>query len=228
MEFPETWSQGDSLGGLISNKLRFKIISGDIPRNTLLTENQISTEFDTSRSPVREALKTLEMEGLVELGRSGANVQGLSKSDIEELNDVRFLLEDFCLTQLINNFSENKAAEFFRIIDLMELSMKHNDFKEFAYYDLQFHEAIIFKANHKRIFHFWKNIRNIVLCLMLIATQKRFEEDWEEVENLIKRHKIIINSLLNKDNEQLKIVVKKHMLDTNTTVADAYLRSSLK
>ncbi|KHF38450.1 GntR family transcriptional regulator [Halalkalibacter okhensis] len=224
MEFPEKWLQDDSLGELISCELRLQIIKGDIERGTVLTENQISTRFETSRSPVREAFKILKTEGLVELGRMGAVVHGLDEMDIKELNDVRFLLEHFCLQKISRTFDEEKAKEFYQILDLMELNAKHNDYLEFSYNDLSFHEKIIKQAGHKRISHSWENIRNIILCLLLVATEKRFSEQKGEIGSLLRNHRDVIEALLAKDEERLESLTKKHLVDTNNTVIDAYIR----
>src|SRR5690625_4800362 len=95
MQFPKKWLQGNTLGELITSELRLKIVSGQIPKDIILSENQIAKEFKTSRSPVREAFKTLSTEGLVGLARMGAVVLGLTQQDIDELYDVRFMLENF-------------------------------------------------------------------------------------------------------------------------------------
>ncbi|SDN71233.1 GntR family transcriptional regulator [Bacillus sp. OK048] len=224
MDFPQKWLQSDSLGELISNELRLQIINGTIPRDTVLTESQISNKFDTSRSPVREAFKILETEGLIHLKRMGAVVLGLEEKDIKELYDVRFLLEKFCMQILLEDFDEEKANEFYRLIDLMELNMKHNDYSEFAYHDLLFHEMFILSVSHKRILHLWKNIRNIVLCLLFVATEKRFLEDKGEIENLLRKHRAIIDALVEKNENQLNSLMEEHFNDTKVTVMNAYLR----
>ncbi|MBS4208143.1 GntR family transcriptional regulator [Bacillus sp. FJAT-50079] len=223
MKFPEKWLRGDSLGERITSELRLEIISGHIPRDTVLTENQISAQFGTSRSPVREAFKTLATEGLVDLQRMGAVVLGLTKQDIDELYDVRFLLENFALQRIADNFDEKKALKFYRILDMMELLSNHDDHLEFSYYDLLFHESIILETNHKRISHFWNNIRHIVLCLLIVATEKRFLEDKIEVKNLIEAHRSIIQALLSKDKDMIHNLVEQHFEDTKQTVGEAYL-----
>ena len=104
MKFPEKWLESDSLGELITSELRLQIINGEIEVGTVLSENKISSLFETSRSPVREAFKTLELEGLVAPGRMGITVQGLNEEDIVEIYDLRFLLEKFCIRKLTEDF----------------------------------------------------------------------------------------------------------------------------
>ncbi|MFD1415738.1 GntR family transcriptional regulator [Oceanobacillus jeddahense] len=225
MDYFNKWLKSNSLGENITQDLRMKIIYGEIPKETVLTENQMSTLFKTSRSPVREAFKTLSSEGLVKLGRMGAVVQGLSKKDIDEIYDVRFLVEGFCLKELSATFDDEKSTQLYKVLDMMELSAKYNSYIDFAYYDLLFHETIIQQTNHKRMLYLWDNIRHIVLCLLIVATETRFQESAEtDVIGLIANHKLIIENLIARNYSELDTLVKKHYLDTKSTVVHAYLK----
>lgn len=95
MRYPSAWLEGNSLGELIVSDLRLQIIDGTIARGEILSENKIAAQFKSSRSPVREAFKTLSNEGLISLERMGAVVLGLSSKDKDELYDVRYLIESF-------------------------------------------------------------------------------------------------------------------------------------
>lgn len=84
----------------IACELRLRIISGTLRPGEILSENRIAADFDSSRSPVREALRTLSNEGLIRLERMGVVVIGLKIKDVEELYDVRFLIESFVQQRL--------------------------------------------------------------------------------------------------------------------------------
>jgi GntR family transcriptional regulator of gluconate operon len=218
MQYPSEWLQGASLGEKISCEIRFKIINGDIVPGTILSENQIATEFGTSRAPSREALKTLANEGLIRLERMGAVVLGLNATDIEELYDVRFLIENFALQRLLKNYDERKVKMLNEIIDKMKIAAKHYNFIEFSYYDVQFHDTIISGANHTRILHLWKNIRHIVLTALLVATKQRFEREKNEIQRLIDMHKLIVNALITRDKNYTEETLQEHFQDTLKTV----------
>ena len=224
MKFPRNWLESDSLGELISSELRFQIISGEIEVGSILSENMISSSFETSRSPVREAFKTLELEGLVTPGRMGITVQGLNEEDIKEIYDLRFLLEKFCIQKLTEDFDSEKASEFYKFTDLMKLHAEHNDFMEFSFQDLLFHETIVLRTNHKRVLYSWKNIRNIILCLLLVATEKRFKEEKEGIGNLIYQHRLLIDAMVEKNEDKIDKWMDDHLRDTNATVMSAYLK----
>jgi GntR family transcriptional regulator, gluconate operon transcriptional repressor len=224
MQYPSSWLQRASLGEKIVSELRLRIISGSIHPGSLLSENQIATEFGTSRSPVREALRTLSGEGLIRLERMGAVVLGLTSKDIDELNDVRFMIESFVLQRLSQIDHEPLVETLNKIIDKMELAGKHQDFIEFSYQDLCFHEKMILGINHTRISHLWNSIREIVLTALLVATGKRFVGKTDEIEPLIEKHRLIVKALVSKDFHLIEEIIQEHFKDTRKTVSETLLK----
>lgn len=211
-------SQRESLGEQISSVLRLRIVSKESIPGTKLSENQLAKEFDTSRSPVRDALKILSNEGLIRLERMGAVVLGLNSSDLLELYEVRHLIESFALRRLAENYQETVAITLENSIDKLQISAKHGDFKEFAHIDLLFHETIIKRIEHNRINHLWNSIRNVVLAVILVTTEKRFKERIHECDFVIKTHKQIVEALKTKDLDHIEIVLNDHFLDVRNSI----------
>lgn len=220
MEFPSIALKGSSLGEMISSELRLKIINKSIAPGTVLSENSIADEFGTSRSPVREALKELSNEGLIRLERMGAVVLGLSQKDIEELYDVRYLIEKFVIERLSKMDNQDLIKQLNKILDEMIIAAKYNHYIEFTIQDLKFHELMIVAAEHKRMIHLWNNIRDIVFAALLVTTKKRFLENSNEIESLIEKHRVLIDSIISKDLEFIKRVVYDHFEDTRETVTN--------
>jgi GntR family transcriptional regulator of gluconate operon len=218
MNYPSSWLQGASLGEKIAAELRYQIIKGIIPQGSILSENQIASEFETSRAPVRDCFKTLSNEGLIRLERMGAFVIGLSTRDMDELYDIRFLIENFVIQRLVEANNGALIYSLNKIIDKMKIAGRHHDHIELAYYDLAFHETIIKEAHHKRILHLWNNIRNIVLTALLVATQQRFSTDEHEMQKLIDKHRLLALSLSSKDGDYIGKILQDHFEDTRRTV----------
>jgi GntR family transcriptional regulator of gluconate operon len=218
MHYPSAWLKGISRGESIACELRLQIIIGTIRPSQVISENRIAADFGTSRSPVREALKTLSNEGLIRLERMGAVVLGLNMLDIEELYDVRYLIESFAQQRLASGNHELLFANLKQMIDKLELAVKYNDYVEFSYLDFCFHEAIIVEAKHKRILHLWKSIRQIVLTVMLKTAKEIFSEGETKLNKVIEKHRKIVKGLESKDVNVIEQVVREYFADSNLTL----------
>jgi GntR family transcriptional regulator of gluconate operon len=218
MHYPTSWLKGISRGEAIACELRLQIIMGIMKPSEVISENRIAVGFGTSRSPVREAFKALSNEGLIRLERMGAVVLGLSMQDIEELYDVRYLIESFAQQRLVSGNHEPLCAKLKQMIDKLELAVKYNDCVEFSFLDFCFHEAIIVEAKHQRILHLWKSIRQIVLSVMLITTKEIFTEGENKLNTVIEKHRKIVKALESKDVNIIEQVVREYFADSNLTL----------
>lgn len=218
MKYPSAWLQGASLGEAIASELRLQIISGTIKRGEVISENRIAGEFGTSRSPVREAMKTLSSEGLIQLERMGAVVMGLSLKDVEELYDVRYLIESFVQGEVFARQQPELIRQLRQIVDRMELAAKHVDPIEYSYQDLSFHERIITEANHKRIMHLWKSIRPIVMTVMLITTRQVFSGGASKLRYVTDKHIRLIQEMESLDQDRIQTAVQQYFDDSRRTL----------
>lgn len=218
VKYPLNWLKGESLGEKIACELRLKIINGTMGRGSIISENAVASEFGTSRSPVREALKILANEGLIKQERMGNVVLGLTDIDIEELYDVRFLIESFTLERINKSGHSQIVPKLEKIIHKMVFANEHQDYTDLAYQDLMFHETIILEANHLRMTRMWNSIRDILLTLLLVTTEKRFRERNHEIEALIENHKLIVEALISGSESKIKNVIKQHFDDTRSNV----------
>lgn len=218
MEYPPSWLKGSSLGESIANQLRLQIIRGQIKSGEVLSENRIAADFGTSRSPVREALKTLSAEGLIALQRMGAVVVGLQLKDIIELYDVRFLIESFAWQQPHLTKPNDLLSRMEQIIDKMELAAKHQDYVDFTYQDLSFHETMIQDSRHTRIMHLWASIRPIVLTVMLITNKEVLSRGEEQTKYVINKHRKLLKCLQTCDLSVIQAGVEEYFADSRRTL----------
>ncbi|MFB5678245.1 GntR family transcriptional regulator [Paenibacillus terreus] len=223
MDYPAAWLQGASLGEKIACELRLQIIRGHYAPGTVLSENQIAADFGTSRSPVREAMKVLSGEGLIRLERMGAVVIGMTPADMEELFDVRLLIEHFVVKRLVHKDTAPIAAALERLTDKMEVAFKHWDIAEFSLQDFLFHEMLVLEAGHTRILHTWNGMRQLILTVMLAATEQRFSIKSNESLVTIAKHRTLAAALLDGDVKRLADLVDDHYRDTRNAVNDSVL-----
>ncbi|WP_017814827.1 MULTISPECIES: GntR family transcriptional regulator [Paenibacillus] len=218
MQYPSAWMQGASRGEAIACQLRLQIINEQIKPGEIISENRVAADFGTSRSPVRDALKTLSGEGLIRLERMGAVVLGLNLEDVKELYDVRYLIESFAQQQLAQQDNAVLVTQLDRIIDKMKLAVKHGDYVDFAYQDFTFHEAIVMHAQHKRMIHLWNSIRQIVMTVILITTEKGFQTGEERMNWVADKHYMILEGLRSHDPEVIHKVVSSYFADSAQTL----------
>ncbi|WP_458120817.1 GntR family transcriptional regulator [Paenibacillus sp. Z6-24] len=218
MQYPSAWMQGASRGEAIACQLRLQIINEQIKPGEIISENRVAADFGTSRSPVRDALKTLSGEGLIRLERMGAVVLGLNLEDVKELYDVRYLIESFAQQQLAEQDNAALVIQLDRIIDKMKLAVKHGDYVDFAYQDFTFHETLVLQAQHKRMIHLWNSIRQIVMTVILITTEKGFQTGEERMNWVADKHYMILDGLRSHDPEVIHKVVNNYFADSAQTL----------
>ncbi|RUS47183.1 GntR family transcriptional regulator [Cohnella sp. AR92] len=218
MAYPAAWLRGASLGEAITCELRLGIVTGKLKPGEKLSENRIAADFGTSRSPVRESLRTLSDEGLIRLERMGAVVLGLSEDEVRELFDVRSLIEGFVQERLSHMDLEPVIVQLERIIDKMTLAAKHRDVEEFAFQDFSFHETIVAEAKHSRIWQLWRSIRQLVLTVMLVTTEKVFGEGEERTEAVVEKHRVLLQGLRSGSETEIRKQVRNYFADSYVTL----------
>jgi GntR family transcriptional regulator, gluconate operon transcriptional repressor len=148
-----------ALGSHVLDSLRRLIIIGELPAGTHLVEAQLSETFQVSRGPVRDALRQLATEGLVESRRRGVFVIGLSTDDIEELYGLRQLLESHALTLCISSGSAARLANAHEALERMAAAARTTDSAAFARADLEFHSAFYSASGSRRLEKVWQQYR---------------------------------------------------------------------
>lgn len=144
-----------ALGTRLAQHLRRRIVTGAFLPGQHLVETAISAEFNVSRGPVRDALKVLESEGLVESARQGVRVVGLNDEDITELYSLRGQIETLALRLCIERNTVADWDEFARPMEAMSRAAERGDAGAFAAADLDFHTLIYRLSRHRRLLGTW-------------------------------------------------------------------------
>ncbi|GAA0488647.1 gluconate operon transcriptional repressor GntR [Salinibacillus aidingensis] len=211
--YPEQRLGSSSMGERVAADLRMRIISNDIEKETLLSENQLSKEYQVSRSPIRDALKLLEKEDLIELKKMGAEVIGITEKDIEEIYDVRLMIESFVFRRILNKDNQQLILELQKILEMMKIAIKYKDATEFTFKDIEFHETIITSIQHRHIGILWANLKPVVECLVLLDMRHRMQENYEDFERVIANHELFIQAIEKKDEQLVEEAFYKNFND---------------
>jgi GntR family transcriptional regulator of gluconate operon len=180
-----------------------RIISGKIESGTILSENKIASDFSVSRSPVRDALKVLAAEQLIRLERMGAVVVGLSERDIQEIYDVRLLIETFVFERLVKVERAELVRELSKILEMMKVAIKDKYADEISFQDVLFHETIIRSIDHGYVSMIWQNLKPVMESFILLSMRVRFEEDIEGFERILANHALYIEAIETGERERM-------------------------
>ncbi|MDF2910147.1 MAG: GntR family transcriptional regulator [Sporolactobacillus laevolacticus] len=222
LNFPEQWLKNISLGEHIANELRLRILENSIKPGEVLSENQIARQYGTSRSPVRDALKALSNDGLIQLERMGAVVLGLSLKDLQELYDVREMIEYFAQQRVSGKDMNAMLVLLCQNIERMELAARYDDHSDFAYYDLTFHETIIRHSSHQRIFNLWNSMRPLIMAVILVTTEDVFSHGKEHIEWVIDKHRKVVEAMQTDNKAIIEKSVSNYFDDSRRTLNKSF------
>jgi DNA-binding GntR family transcriptional regulator len=144
----------------IAAALKDEILTGGLKGGDQLLEDQLKNEFGISRTPLREAFRVLEKEGLIEiLPRKGAFVKRISRQDIEENFPVRSVLEGLAARLAYANLNDRDVKEMEEVLEHMKEAAKRKDFIDYAKHHVRFHEVFINASNNKTLIIMLRNLR---------------------------------------------------------------------
>ncbi|WP_075618785.1 GntR family transcriptional regulator [Paenisporosarcina indica] len=225
--YPIKWIASASTGVRLACELRIRIISGNIQKGTVLSENKLASEFEVSRSPIREALKILASENIIRLERMGAVVVGLTEQDIKEIYDVRLLIETFVYERLVKLDTSKLVRELSKITEMMEIAIKYKDVEEFSYQDVVFHETIIRSINHSYIMLIWNNTKPVMESLILLSMRKRLEEKYEDFKRILTNHQVYVEAIKTKDRDIMIRALHQNFDNVQGKVDDLWMSQQM-
>ncbi|WP_313799987.1 GntR family transcriptional regulator [Cytobacillus sp.] len=225
--YPEKWLSKAAAGDRVACELRMRIISGLIESGTILSENKLAADFTVSRSPVREALKILASENIIRLERMGAVVVGLAEKEIEEIYDVRLLIETFVFERLVNMDIHELVKELSKILEMMKVAIKFQDADEFSFQDVLFHETIIRSINHSYILMIWNNLKPVMESLILLSMRVRFKEKYEDFTRIVENHELYIEAIKKKDRTLMIKSLHQNFDDVQGKVEDLWMSQQM-
>ena len=148
-EFSNSFSLTDEIADIV----RERILKGEYEIGEKIKENQIASELRVSRTPIREAFKLLENEGLIDyIPNRGCFAKGFTKQDVEDIYAVREALEEMAVRWAVARISENEIDEMEEQCDLMEFYTRKKDKKKVMEMNTSFHEVIYASAKSR----FWR------------------------------------------------------------------------
>ncbi len=199
-----------SLRGRVFHRIREDILSGKYSENEELKEATIGAEFGVSRTPVREALRQLELEGLVNIvPNKGAYVTGISAKDTQDIYVIRSYLEGLAARWACERITEEDIENLEEIVYLSEFHAKKKHYEQLVELDNKFHESI-YRASGSKILehelttfhHYLERIRK-----QSLQKEKRALQSNEE-------HTAILEAIRQRDGDLAEKLAHEHIIQT--------------
>lgn len=150
-----------TVGELVIEALRERILSGEYAEGEPLRQDALAADLGVSRIPVREALYRLEAEGLVTFNaHSGAVVSTLSLAEIEELFELRAMIESDLLKRAIPNLEEADLDRADEVLDAYEAAFDRGDIAEWGALNWEFHSILLSPAERPFTFGIVQTLQN--------------------------------------------------------------------
>lgn len=149
----------------VADEIRMKILSGELASGARIVEQELASEFGVSRGPVREALRQLEEEGMVEYIRNaGCSVRQISSDDIYEIYYMRANYEMMAVRLYGKKFPKETLGRMEQLVIQMQ-GLRDDAYREVFELDNRFHEQIIDLVPMKRLKKAWSDLSygNIVI-----------------------------------------------------------------
>ena len=131
-----------SLADQVFERLETDILSGKYPKGEILTEMKLTATLGVSRTPVREALRRLEMEHIIEESAKGMVVIGIDKQDIRDIYEIRLAVEGLCVCRVVERITAEELKELREAVELQEFYVSKQDADHIKSMDSRFHELL--------------------------------------------------------------------------------------
>ncbi|MBI5607001.1 MAG: GntR family transcriptional regulator [Deltaproteobacteria bacterium] len=194
--------------------VREQILSGQIAPNERLIETKIAQEIGTSRTPVREALHNLEIEGLIRsIPRVGYQVKAISESEVEETCAIRSVIECLAAQWAMERASAKIIRELKKNIAATAERVSRGEVRAFIDLDAQFHEIIARGSGSTRLLELSQTLRGHMLRYRV---QSIFSED--AVLTALKGHEGILKAIEKKDPQKVTEAIQVHLEESKKNI----------
>ena len=187
-------------------RLENDIIQGVYPKGEILTELKLVEQLGVSRTPIREALRRLEQERLIEDTGKGSKVLGITEDDLLDIMTIRERVEGVAAYYATLNMTDEGRQELTHLVDLQEFYFQKGDAERLRQVDDQFHDAICYLSK-----------RNVIMDTLIPLHRKtrRYRrialEDWKRTSKTKQEHYEIYQAMVSGNADLAQELAAKHI-----------------
>lgn len=206
----EKLKPNSTLRATILQKIRDAIVKGELPLGSQINQSELAEYFGTSRAPIREALSLLEQEGLVEnIPYRGTFVTDFAKQPVEDIYEIRLLLEVYAVEQAIQRGTPEQFKELRDCFEAMGQKAVQGDIEAFYELDVQFHERIHLMTHNPLLFSLWQVMSSSIRRGIYLTNP--IHRGMFTFNDLLEQHRPILDAIELKDIEQAKLRMRDHI-----------------
>lgn len=208
------------LRDVVFQTLREAILKGDLKPGERLMELQLAEKLGVSRTPIREAIRMLQQEGLaVTTPRKGAEVAKMTEKEMEDVLKIREALEVLAVQLACETISQEQLDLLEEQVELFEHAIQAKNIKDIAQADINFHDLIYCAAKNPRLVGMLNHLREEIYRYRV-----EYLKDEMNYPHLIEEHRNLLLGLRNRDKEYVAEMMKKHVSNQADAVGDIIRR----
>ena len=195
------------LRDVVFNTLRQGILRGDLKPGERLMEIHLAKRLGVSRTPIREAIRMLELEGLVTMiPRKGAEVARISRQDLRDVLEVRKSLDSLAVSLACERITEEEKKDLDNAEEAFEQAVRTKDVTSIAEADVKYHDVILRASKNGRLMQMVNN-----LAERMYRYRLEYIKDSRNHERLIEEHRKIMKYIDDGDTENACITIQMHI-----------------
>lgn len=215
-KFEVTMDEYLPLRDVVFNTLRQAILRGELKPGERLMEIQLANKLGVSRTPIREAIRKLELEGLVlMIPRKGAEVAEITEKNLRDVLEVRGALEELAVRLACERIDRDGIGRLKRAAKDFELVLDSEDITKIAEADVAFHDIIYLATDNRRLIQLLNNLRE-----QMYRYRVEYLKQKECHPKLLSEHQDIIMAIENGEQDRAAIITSQHIDNQVSAVID--------
>jgi DNA-binding GntR family transcriptional regulator len=192
----------------VGRALRHRILNNELPADTRLVEANLAAEFGVSRGTIRDAMRSLQSEGLIAIvPRRYSIVTRMSSEDAEDVCYARYVLEDASVVSGLKNADE--LAEGLRqALEQMAADAQADDLDAVVDCDTRFHALLIEVSGRHRLKDLWSMLNSQMGALM----RSSLERQGITLADAVERHQVLLDAVVDGNIDRLRAAIREHYL----------------
>jgi DNA-binding GntR family transcriptional regulator len=198
-----------SLPEAVGRRLRHRILSNELPAGTRLVEANLASEFGVSRGTIRDAMRGLQSEGLIEIvPRRYSIVTRMSMQDAEDVCYARYILEDASVAGGLGQPRKELVRSLRLALEHMTAAARTDDLDALVDIDTKFHEQLIDVSGRHRLKDLWSMLDSQMGALM----RSEVERQGIGLMDAVERHRYLLDAVESGDIGRLRLAIRQHYL----------------